>query len=348
MRTLARVVLAIIATSVTAACNVPTLRGCVLDEITSDPNLDYTAVMPSDCPVPLGSVGEEKFIGANVIDYNPDFATNYREVKITVRNSGDAVKGTNTALFKFYNGPGRRAQPLVFFPAATGYSGSVTNGQLLPASAKDKGKFEAFKQSGALASAARLHVEYIGSVLTASISGPDLPLSNQDATWYASAAGGTPPYVFQWYRNGSAVWTGSSYTANVGTSEFGLRLIVTDQTSSSRWTDLWVDVDGVRASVSGPTLIYYSEGNATWTVSVRGGYEPYSIDWYFDNMNGQITWQGSGTSLTTYPSVQGSYLVFATVVDSHGTSTTSTGILFTAIGDGQGGCVPEPPAITCN
>lgn len=279
MRKRAYETLATIAVIATATCSQPQIRDCDIDEITSDALLEYTAVIPSNCPVPLGAIGEQKDIGANVIDNNLDFATNYREVKLVVRNSSDQVKGANTSLFKFFNGFGRRAQPKVTFAAATGFSGTITNGQLLPASAKDKGKFEAFKQNSSLGSAARLHVSYIGSVLTAGISGPDVPLANENATWYGSAVGGTSPYTFQWYRNGSLVHTGSAYSANVGTAEFGLRLVVTDQTQSSRWTDYWVDVDGVRATVSGPTLIYYSGGQCH-----MDGKRPWRIHAVYDRL----------------------------------------------------------------
>lgn len=49
-------------------------------------------------------------------------------------------------------------------------------------------------------------------------------------TWTAGVSGGTSPYTYQWYYNGSAVGTGSTYTRSVCASNLGfqLKVVVTD------------------------------------------------------------------------------------------------------------------------
>lgn len=334
--------------AVVSACGgAPTIRDCALDEVISDNghNLSYSAVMPSDCPVPLGAIGEQKFIGANIIDSGDD---DYSLATTIVRNSAGVEKGSDLVAFILTPSGSKRAQPRADYPAATGYSGSIENGVNLPDAARDRGTFTAILNNLQTGAAGRVTVNYVGTNVMATISGPDVPLSGASATWTGSGSGGSGPYSYAWYRNGSLVSTASSYgVSNVGSSEFGLRLQVTDQTASTRWTDYWVDVDGVRATVGGPTLVYYSEGNATWTATIRGGYSSYAVNWYWDNGSGP-SYAGSGTSLTSYPPSAGSWSLYATVTDSQGTATTSTSLYFMAIGDGNGGCTPIPPQITCD
>lgn len=219
--------------AVTVTCSEPKIRDCDLDQVIQDQghDLDYSAVMPSNCPVPLGNIGEPKFIGANVYDFN---ASDYFSTILEIRNSAGDLKGKDIALFSFYGGLGRRAQPRADYAAATGYSGAITNGQDLPAAAKDRGTFTAILNSQAPGSQGRLTVSYRGANIQASVAGPDVPLSGSNGIWTASASGGASPYSYAWYRNGQLVGTSSSYSSNVGSTEFGLRLLVTDQTTASR------------------------------------------------------------------------------------------------------------------
>jgi hypothetical protein len=329
-----------------ASCDWVTIRDCVLYDTLQDGSsqVSYTAVIPSNCPVPIGAIGEQKFMGATITDAGD---VNYLVATVIIKNSNDNQVGSDIDLFVATSNT-HRAFPKASYAAATGYSGSISNGVELPSAARDRGFFSAIKTNGQTGMMGTLRVNYIGTNVAASISGPDLPLNGEYGSWSASASGGTTPYSYAWYRNGELVSTSSSYADYVGSSEFGLRVVVTDNATSSRWTDYWVDVDGVRVTISGPSIIYYSEGNATWTSSIRGGYASYSVDWYLEDMNGNRTYQGSGSSLTTYPSYAGQYFLYAVATDSHGTANTSPPLMFTAIGDGQGGCVPTPPQIICD
>jgi len=306
----------------TAACSAPTVRNCELDLATPDNghDLSYTAVMPSDCPVPLGMIGEEKFIGATLVDGG---ASDYGLTIVNVKNAAGQEVGNDKQTFLITGSGARRAQPRATFPAATAYSGAISQGVNLPSSANDRGLFQAWLWNGQIGSQGRLTVGYRGTTVRSVISGPDVPPANTNGSWSGSAVGGTGPYSYAWYRNGELVSTSANYSSSVGTEEFGLRLVVTDQTTASRWTDYWVDPDGVRATIDGPQFIYAEDGYGTWTANIRGGYEPYTINWYFENEQGTRTGVGSGPSINTAPSQFGNYTLIIDVTDSHGTPTTA-------------------------
>lgn len=343
MRPLTFVLIGIVA--LTTGCD-PTYRSCELTDLVSDNGhgLSYDVRIPSSCPVPLGSIGEQKTFAATMVDGSPH---DYNIALIVVKNSNGSEIGSDEVVFLPTINGAYRATPTTNFAASTGYTGSITNNQVLPDDKRDYGIITGFLTNNQVGVNGRLYMNYIGTNVQGTIAGPDVPLSNSGATWYGSASGGTGPYAYAWYQNGDLVGTSSSYATTVGSSPFGLRLVVTDQTQASRWTDLLVDVDGVRADISGSSTIYYSNGNATWTASLRGGYAPYTVNWYFDQ-NGQQTYAGSGTSLSSYPPAAGTYSLFATISDSNGMTGTSSTFSGFAIGDGNGGCVPEPPAIICS
>jgi hypothetical protein len=75
--------------------------------------------------------------------------------------------------------------------------------------------------------------------LSASISGTDYEYfagtGCRSRTWSAGASGGSSVYTYQWYYNGSAVGTGSTYTRSVCATNlsFQLRVVVTDSTGAT-------------------------------------------------------------------------------------------------------------------
>jgi hypothetical protein len=62
----------------------------------------------------------------------------------------------------------------------------------------------------------------------AHITGPTSAPPNSTRTSTGTAFGGKPPFTFAWYRGGVLVSTSSSYTGNVGSSNFELRLNISD------------------------------------------------------------------------------------------------------------------------
>jgi len=66
-------------------------------------------------------------------------------------------------------------------------------------------------------------------------------------TWTATPSGGTSPYTYQWYYNGAAVGTASTYTRSVcaASGSFQLRVVVTDSTGATAqsYHDVTVEVE---------------------------------------------------------------------------------------------------------
>jgi hypothetical protein len=75
--------------------------------------------------------------------------------------------------------------------------------------------------------------------LALSISGNSYPQAYTYETWYAAAANGTGPYSYSWYRDGSFVGTGNTYSDYVDTA-FQLQLTVTDAAGATATSGLWV------------------------------------------------------------------------------------------------------------
>ena len=76
--------------------------------------------------------------------------------------------------------------------------------------------------------------------LAAYISGNSYPQYYSYETWYASAVNGTAPYTYAWYRDGSFVGSGASYSDYVGDVGFQLQLSVTDAAGATVTSYLWV------------------------------------------------------------------------------------------------------------
>ncbi len=83
--------------------------------------------------------------------------------------------------------------------------------------------------------------------LTASISGPSSISPDGYCSWYGSASGGASPYTLTWTRNGEAVSSSSSYTAETPGGYFGLQFAVMDAYGRTASASLFVaeDANGV-------------------------------------------------------------------------------------------------------
>jgi hypothetical protein len=342
----AALTLPMIIASILSACGEPTVRGCPVEDASDGlHNLQTQMVLPSDCPVSLSRIGEVKYTGARVLD--PNHYMN--DGRTTVTNSANELEMRVDAKYQEDVFDGWSIIMEAYYPAATGFYSNWPNyGEQLSGSADDYGLFQSGPYSGWWEAYARVQITYKRSAALASVSGPDVPLSNTSGTWTAGASGGTAPYTYAWYRNGQLVSNGSSYSASTGSAEFGLRLEVTDQTWSVATKDFWVDVDGIRASLSGPRIVYSSEGGGTWTVTGRGGYTPYVYNWSWEGADGTTVNLGSGASYSGYPA-EGDGVLYVTMTDAHG-RTNSQSISVLGIGNPyeQGGCEPVPPAFTCD
>jgi hypothetical protein len=114
------------------------------------------------------------------------------------------------------------------------------------------------------------------------VEGTEIPLRSTTQTWEAVSINGGRPHQYQWYRNATWVASGASYTAATGTTDFVLRVDMTDAYGRTASGSMNVDVDGIRATIRGPTQLVSEAG--FWTASATGGYPPYSFTWYKDGI----------------------------------------------------------------
>jgi hypothetical protein len=288
------------------------------------------------CPIPIEYPGEVVYSGGDVID---DGAADLGYGELTVRNSAGRLAGPGTDVRAFQTDPyygDRYVSLFSSYRAATG-----TN----LFSDYDQMEFQVFTLARTAASYLWLKHTYQayqpGTVLASRVSGTQIPASNQNVTYEAGSRGGTAPYTYRWYRNDAYIGTGLSYTTNAGTTDFTVKMVVTDGVSSTASTTLRIDVDGIRASVSGPGLVYLSQGDGEWTASATAGTGSYTYEWYVDN-----EWVGSGPVWSGYPG-QGPHVLRVDVTDSAGAQHYATTEV-QGIGDPNEACQPVPPQVVCN
>lgn len=271
----------VVVVPVLAGCGQQTVRNCPI--ITADPSsniyyLDYELLIPADCPIPLKTPGTEtKYAAAEIWDFNGSDMT---WAKVEVKNSAGTRVANEVVPFLAISAGGY-AEPKASYTAATGTKRFDDY---------DMATFSAWSQYPQPAAAARgkTRLTYQPTSLSTRLAGESVPLPNTSHTWTAPVTGGTPGFMYNWYRDGTHVGTGSSYSAAVGTQDFGLRVEVTDQTWSTVAAVLAVDVGGVAPTITGPSTVYEGDG-AEWIASARGGTGAYTFNWYVDDM-----WVGSG------------------------------------------------------
>lgn len=325
--------------AMTAACDAPTpeqTQNCTLEEhsTSNQYQLNYQLLLPHPCPAPLAFIGELKDAAGKIKD---EGAINFSFSEIKVYNSNNTRDWENVSRFTVENGI-NTSSPRVQYQAGTAATAATSP---LPNSVTDFGRFTAFNSGGYTRTDNPYGVVRIGyrnSPVSASIGGEDVPPANTSQTWNANPSGGSIPYSYTWYRDGIAVGTGSSYTTNVGASSFGLKLIALDASGIQGAAVMAVDVNGVRASLGGPDMSWYSQGGATWSVSGRGGSAPYSYEWFVDDLL-----VGSGTSWTGYPGV-GEHTLHVQMTDAGGAKHSAA---MQVQGLGDEGCAPPFPYRTC-
>jgi peptidoglycan/xylan/chitin deacetylase (PgdA/CDA1 family) len=133
----------------------------------------------------------------------------------------------------------------------------------------------------------------------------------------SNVAGGTTPYLYQWYQNGTAVSgaTSANWTFNatsVGT--YNIYLNVTDNSGVTVKSN--IATAGVETPMTlniTPTGVkMYVGQNQTFSSSVSGGTLPYSYQWY---LNGTAVSGANGSSWTFMPASAGSYGVYLNITD---------------------------------
>jgi hypothetical protein len=261
------------------ACQQSYVKNCPIIGASPSSNiyyLDYELIIPAECPIPLANPGtESKYAAARIWDHN---GSDMAYASVEVKNSAGKRVANETVPFLVTTSAGY-AEPQASYVAATGKK---------TFSDYDEATFKAFNIATGKSADGKTKLNYQPTSLSTRLTGERVPQPNTTHTWTAPVSGGYPSFMYNWYRAGTHVGTGSSYTGSVGTGDFDLRVEVTDQTWSTVAAVLAVNVGGVEAIITGPGVV--KEGDGTqWIASARGGTGSYTYEWYLDDY-----WAASG------------------------------------------------------
>jgi hypothetical protein len=305
-----------------------TLKGCLVEEDSGDwadgSTLNYGGDLA--CPIQIRQVHERVRRTPTILDRS----SKYSRTEYAVYNSTDDIVMDTREAYPRMHDDGELFVMPVDYESVTGHDqiGDV-----------DHIDFNSYKDAGGALSVLGLELKTEADRgLFNSLAGDELPLSNSSRTYLTDSRGAGTPHEYQWYRNGAWIGSGTSVVVNTGSGDFTLRVDARDQYGRVSSSSKAVDVDGVRAAISGPSLVYASSGGGEWTVSGRGGYEPYTFQWYLDGYPA-----GESPAFGGYTG-EGGHTLRVDMRDSRG-GTHSTSFSVTGIGNEQ--CEPVPPAIAC-
>jgi hypothetical protein len=144
-------------------------------------------------------------------------------------------------------------------------------------------------------------------------------------TFTATVSGGTSPFSYQWYLNGTSVprATGSTWTFTPSSSgTYTVYVIVTDSTSidpSAQSTPAQAWVHALPAVTISPSSSFIIVGHAElFTSNVIGGSPSYHYQWY---LNGTAVLGAVNAFWPFMPTSTGTYSIYLNVTD--GTSATA-------------------------
>jgi hypothetical protein len=154
----------------------------------------------------------------------------------------------------------------------------------------------------------------------------------QSQTFTSNVTGGTSPYSYQWFMNGSMVASTNSsswaFTPSLPGSYIEIYVEITD----SNGTQATSNIANVNVNAS-PSLSISPSSSAiplgqsqTFNSTVSGGTSPYSYQWF---LNGTAVSGAYFSEWTFTPTSQGSYTIYANVTDSNGVQATSNAATIT-------------------
>jgi hypothetical protein len=347
-------VAAIVLTSAAADCDAPpsAINGCKVvsnvggwGDYYSDANFQIGPIFNAygdnetvGCPIAIVRPGERVYGGTQMYDHSP--VTN--DVKIGRRTRLKFISSSNRDLYnqeflsRYFDTYVRVYDLFGNYPAATG-RGTLSDKDFMVMRVVDTCCFSRE------AASAELELDYGGDAgFRFSIAGPQIPLSNSSNTWSIRSGSGGHPHTYTWSRNDVPLGQGASYTGTAGSSDFVFRVNGQDAYGRTAASVMHVDVDGVRTTLSGPTLVYASQNGGTWTATATGGYPPYSYEWFIDDVSmgiGSNTWDGY--------TGEHNHTLRVRLRDALG-AVHDARLDVQGLGRGDGSCDPVPPQLTCS
>jgi outer membrane protein assembly factor BamB len=149
----------------------------------------------------------------------------------------------------------------------------------------------------------------------------------QSRTFSSTITGGTAPFSYQWYLDGSAVSTNATWTfiPLTYTGQFNVYVIVTDSatthaSATSNTGNVTLNPQ-LAVMISPLTSTIYLDQNQTYTSSVGlTGTPPYSYQWY---LNGTLVSGATSSAWTFTPATNATYKIYVKIADGVGEVATS-------------------------
>ena len=142
----------------------------------------------------------------------------------------------------------------------------------------------------------------------------------QSRTFTSSVSDGSPPYTYQWYRNGTAVTgaTSSTWTFTpTQTGHYSIYVKVTDDFDNIAQSNIVSDIivySQPSVTISPTAVNMTLGGSQQFNSTATGGLSPYSYQWYYSNGSAR---SGSTNSTLVYKANStGTFNIYLNVTDT--------------------------------